>query len=314
MYFRFKNSYQVLPAIFWLGLTTFALSCEQNLEFDQSSRKNQLMVTAVVGPDSLASIYFAESHNFEGWIEQEKEIVFPLDLAPIIKVGNETYPLSIQTDIFDRPYYRADRLLPDSGTYRLELVFGGDSLYANAKVPPIPITDFDYEFAIVNDPISLDPFEMIRLFFSDYPGSSQAYQIRYEYDAMLEASLYDTLAQSSYLDTIISSRQYQSTSIIDRGRDGEKLYFNIWPIRNVIPQQEDQVNGSSRAYQLIWIVLTAQSPEYYDYALFINQNFRHPLDEPFQEPLLLPSNIQNGFGIFAAYHPSDTVWLKIYLD
>ncbi|MEL7533576.1 MAG: DUF4249 family protein [Bacteroidota bacterium] len=67
-------------------------------------------------------------------------------------------------------------------------------------------------------------------------------------------------------------------------------------------------------YFPIWVVLTAYSPfvkEYFDKIPLSSYGYGN---DPFVEPELIPSNIENGLGIFAAYHPSDTVWMKLYLD
>jgi len=314
MFFRFNNSSPIFSGFLLLGFAYASQSCEQILDVNQGDRQTHLLITAIVGSDSLPNIYFTESLDFEVWMEQEREVLFPTDLAPIIKVGSETYPLLLHTDVFARPCYRPQKLLPDRGNYRLELVYKGDSLYANAKAPSKPNPDFDYEFRIVNDPISNDPFNKIRLTFSDSSSSSQAYKIQYGYDAKFEANIFDSTTQSYYLDTLLSSSKQESESIIDRTGDGQKRFFDIWPIRGVIPQEEIQPDGSSRPYQLIWILLTSLSPDFYDYEIFTNQYFRHPLDDPFVEPLLTYSNIHNGQGIFAAYQTADTVWMKIYLD
>ncbi|MFK7920404.1 MAG: DUF4249 family protein, partial [Bacteroidia bacterium] len=128
----------------------------------------------------------------------------------------------------------------------------------------------------------------------------------------LVVSRFDSTTQLNYLDTISSQNDRLSAIISDRGM--ERLHFDINTYQDVLPQLEVQADGSTRPYQLIWIILIAHTIDRYQYASSMQDYFLGFGDDPFQEPIMIPSNIQNGLGLFAAYHPSDTAWLKIYLD
>ncbi|MEM6345852.1 MAG: DUF4249 family protein [Bacteroidota bacterium] len=290
------------------------ISCEEKIDINAQAFAPQLWVYGFVGPDSLASVMFTETQSFNRYFEQEHTTLFPKDLQPFIHTKEGPVPLTGESFDEDKYRYRASKLLPEEGDYRLSLHYKGDSISAQLPLPPKPDQkELTYELLYYqNIHREIVPREIHFVFPNLEPGK-ESYRLEYGYAGWRESTVYDSISQDYVLDTIYEA--YSTFSEwVQNSPDKKRLKIPAYYYLPIFPEIELLADGSEVRFIPVWVILTAYSPFVEEYFRKVPLNYYQNNGDPFVEPTLMPSNIENGLGIFAAYHPSDTIWTKIYLD
>jgi hypothetical protein len=121
---------------------------------------------------------------------------------------------------------------------------------------------------------------MINVYLTDYPGEANYFRFATKYK--MYDSNYPQLAD-------LEPTGEQSEFISDKGRDGERIFFNTTRVSD--PSEHDS------AFLIIYALNTDK--EYYTYHKSL-ENYSGG-ENPFREVSPLFSNIEGGLGIFASY-------------
>lgn len=286
----------------------FTISCETTERIDDFPlRPSKLVVNCYFAPDSAWEFQVSKSlsvlDNAELKLVDDASIVLYRDSAVIDSVK------APDTD----GLYRSGESLPQPGErYRIEVLSPDfkNALYAEGTVPsPVPVTGANviitdsaffytrqYEWGAM--PPRGNVQGTLELTFSDPPGTDNYYQVSlysfvkdYDYNDSTIFWIYKRDINFTVDDPVVQKTEayYGAARFSDELIDGQtyklKLDFEDW---------------EASLDQVYFIDLVSLNRDSYLYRSSV-QEYYESSGDPFSEPVLIYSNIENGFGIFAGY-------------
>ncbi len=292
-----------------LILIILVSGCETTEKIDDFPlRPSKLVVNCYFNPDST-------------WKVQVSKSLSVLDNADLKLIDNATVLLYEENSLIDSitnpdddGWYRSPISLPGPGKqYTIEVSSPDhkEKTYASDELPvPVPIADT--KFFIVDSFFSESPFHSyghisgnLKIAFKDPGEINNFYQLKaYAYDSIFNYTnaepefLYVTkrsLTLSSKDPVLKSEGSYYGHFLFD-----DQLFNNKEISLNIDLKDYNPVRNKK-----VYIELTSLSRAGYLYQKTIEE-YELARNDPFAEPVMIHSNIQNGFGIFAGYS-SNTV-------
>ncbi len=287
----------------------FSRSCETTEKIDDFPlRPSQLVLNCLFTSDSTWNIQVSYSLSV-------------LDNAPLEMIEDAEIELYKNGELVDHVttpgidgFYHSDSLLPFEGeTYSVKVtapgyekeVFAQDYLPERVSLKSLSSTLIDSSFHIWNDYYTDLPVEtghvegFIDLTISDPPGVSNYYNLQVY---MLERRLLDREDSTSWyyrrkpVNYSVTDATTEVTSmrggalLTDQYFDGMehkmKIRYNEWDDKPVI--------------DTFYVELISLTEAGFLYRRSI-EDYQDAKGDPFSEPVLVYSNIENGFGIFAGY-------------
>ncbi|MEL6651199.1 MAG: DUF4249 family protein [Bacteroidota bacterium] len=314
-----KNTHTLLLS---LMILTFA-ACEQIIDLRDPDYKPQLFVYGLVSPDDKATLFFTETQQLEGWIEQINETIYPEDLNPVIEAGGSQYSLEGK-EVFFAPLwwrdedstrafaYQGAENLPDSGRYQLSLQYKEQTISGSTTVPRKNKIDSAYSQVLTFEDIGGSwSYTVLRVELTDLAGSEEMYRIHYGYRGVRRDFIIDSINNSFIWDTIPAIEDYYSPILLDDDKDGQPISLDFNPSINMVPEEETLPDGSTRRFYRIWLILETHGPESKAFLRSLEEQ-QYASGDPFIEPVFLQGNIKGGTGVFGAFRQSDTLWIKYY--
>jgi hypothetical protein len=201
-----------------------------------------------------------------------------------VTVSNGDKEVSLRRVLAGYIFTHKEMPIEEGKTYRLT-VAADNGLKAEATCT-VPIkrnlhleTDTLHQYEEIPD---LGRYSIIRInvYLTDYPGEANYFRFATKYK--MYDSNYPQLAD-------LEPTGEQSEFISDKGRDGERIFFNTTRVSD--PSEHDS------AFLIIYALNTDK--EYYTYHKSL-ENYSGG-ENPFREVSPLYSNIEGGLGIFASY-------------
>lgn len=287
----------------------FSRSCETTEKIDDFPlRPSQLVLNCLFTADST-------------WDIQVSYSLSVLDNAPLEMIEDAEIELFMNGELVDHlttpgddGYYHSDTMLPKEGeTYSVKVtapgyeeeVFARDYLPAMVPLKSLSSTLIDSSFHTWNDyytdlPVETGHIEgFIDLTIQDPPGVSNFYNLQVY---MVERRLQDREDSTSWyfrrkpVNYSVTDATTEVTSmrggalLSDQFFDGMehklKIRYDEWDDKPVI--------------DTFYVELISLTEAGYLYRRSI-EDYQEAQGDPFSEPVLVYSNIENGFGIFAGY-------------
>lgn len=289
-----------------LSLIIVFTSCEMVVNFDVPFEKPDIVVNAIINPDSVFTIELSES----AFILDNKfgNANFPAILNADIKVfanGNElNTPFHLNNGV-----YVIQNYYPQPGVkYEIRVnIEGYDEVSVTDKIPPEEAS-FELKDFVLSEGEYDEIIPRFNLIINDQPGSNY-----YEFRVFGEQILYDystdppTPMDTTLLPITLTSDDPVISDIFDEYY-GDKILFNdklydgknySLPVSmNYFPYYPED-NNSQQEIRLI-ISLKNVSEAYFNYNISLELQQQTDGD-PFTEPVPVFSNVENGLGIMGSY-------------
>jgi Domain of unknown function (DUF4249) len=291
-----KRTNITIPSLLFIGLLS---SCELVINVDLPPQKQKLVVNSVFNTDSLLIVSVTQSRH----ILDDQNFFSPVDNATL-SVTDETGTVFGFAGLSQGLYKSTFSPAPGK-IYFLRVEAGGfDPVTAVTRAPDlVPIVDAEIDYSEVQNG-TVNPRIPVKIAFRD-PGDQKNYyeakvfrRLAVQYTDSSQEIIYDTL---NFMMPVLyqDSNQEERTSVfVDTFFNGEE-----YTLESNLPNSGSYGWGGTVVEDKI--VLINISPEYYDY--LTTRNLQQNTDgDPFAQPVLVFSNIENGFGIFAGYCQS--VW------
>lgn len=260
-----------------IGLT----ACEDMVtNVDLPASETHYVIQAYLSPeDTAVTVFINESDPVFGdqtddtsWVAQARVFINGYELP---RVSGLDYCFSVPIDSFS--------IIPGN-TYTVSLHIGSDEVCSGSCTIPL----------LRNESLTFDGVDSVQV--EEYGGT-----FRYDYfatysftDAANEANFYRIGAEMTYVDPysseIYTYRKY--TSAEDFFKD---VLFNGETYSSRISL--DYMESASNLSGLKLMLYTSDSQYYFYHRAILSQNG----DDPFSEPVIVPSNIENGLGCVAGY-------------
>lgn len=298
---KLKSLFSIIK--FWLFLPALALtSCEMVVDVDLPPHQSKLVVNCLLTPDSLVKVEVYKSLSpldRKDAVEVKDATVVLLEDGVVI----ETLPLEVN---ISGSFYRSKSFRPQPlKTYTLQVKAPGFPDAEGTCVIPgkVPIQQ-----ASIRDSAGLDEdgqyYSRLQVKFQD-PGNVRNYynlsgQELYSYPA----NPWDPNSQPEYYYYPIYFFS-DLKDVSDAGDNGVLLKDDLFNGRqydlalNFYPPYG---GGGSTQNDTLLLAFKTVSPEYYEYYRKLQPHLNNQGGDIFSgEPVVMPSNIKNGYGLFAGY-------------
>ena len=310
----FRNTV-VLLTVLAAGL----VSCEtliNDVDPDRLPRSdNKLVVHGYISPqDTLISINVYYSSQLVGGIQDlyignGPPVSMTDALVTITNQGkNVTVPFNTKTGMYS---LKASELpITEGQTYELKVVRGEDIATSSCTVPKAVVIErirqdsVDSRNIFSSDPKFVAPKDCLyHIVWSDPAGSANYYRVGgYVFQTQRVQKSPGTFEEIPNIQNInFRENSRLGEFVSDEGNDGLLLVSGAGRLYTY--------NTSTTPFVVRYVELSLISCEktYYDYHRAVQSFDRN---NPFSEPSLIPSNIKNGLGCFAAYNRSTYVLKK----
>jgi hypothetical protein len=297
-----------------LAVVLFSLfGCVKILNDELETKETKLVLNATIAPDSVFAVNL--SHTFNIFAdESNKNLPFVND-AKVKLFENETYVADLVNIGYG--YYINPDYYPQTGKeYRVEASYKNyKSINSTAVIPtPVEITDFDTTQIFSTDPYSggknIEYIGIIK--YNDPPNIKNFYQLSCRLSVTDEDGKTYWNEQSIWSlenDYQFFDAHYKGTlAWDDKYIDGKEttIRFSFYSIYNY---KELRVRNTQTIHFEFY--LKSITEDYFTYIKTANLFWESGGGEdPFAEPVVIYSNIENGYGIFGGY-ASDTAVLNI---
>jgi len=297
-------------ALVLLNLT----SCIKILNDDLASKPTKLVLNAAISPDSALTVNLSRTFNvFED--ESNKNLPF-VDDAQIGVFENGNHLFDLQN--LGYGYYIKDDFYPAVGeTYSIEASFESyKKIQSSTMIPAkVPIVSFDTLSIEVEDEYTGKETHYIgKLNYSDPGGTGNQYQLscRVWYkDENGNEIWYDQAIWVAESETMLFDNSYGSLLWSDKYTDGKDVeirfvFYNTYKYNKSLPAETEFIRFT--------FFFQSINHDYYTYLKSLNMYYESGgSEDPFSEPVVIFSNIENGYGIFGSYN-TDTATAKIAFE
>ena len=298
-----------------MGITT---SCNENFfsspkEFDLEEFENQVAVVGrLINTDFDTIFDFSAVNNLGFLISRSKSVLDPEDFslienADVLLTGDDGTNLRYFYDDRSGNYYPANIGTPnfetlsinENTTYELMVDIPGEELITAVcktesfgKIGAVDVT--------LNDINGDENFRLDRLQIEiDDPSGENFYFLRvnYLYDVVFEDGFELRDRRSGFIYNASSLLSGEADTFTDELFDGKSETLEFWSERYT-GGDENLKSGSYEEPDVMVVSLWGLTKEEYNFRKSINNN-RDAQDNPFAEPTIVFSNIENGLGIFS---------------
>ncbi len=300
--------------VFVLVLLLF-WSCEEVVELDVDFEPG-LVVVSEIAPDRPVQLALSRSRPILS--QAPTEYVVADQVTIINRETNQLTDLFLQEPIKDTlnpdfevyPYYFSGEEVIDAAanTYDLNIKVAGEELItASTTIPnPVSITSLSLrDYGESDDPREDDTYDIkFDLSFSHNERMAENYHLVFYFEYILEVieetdTNYFVLSQVPTVQSLTMSTPY--TSDFENGIliKGEDLASGLNSLEAVLSVNFNK-DSSPFAPQLV-VELRNTNADYHNYHFSLTRQ-RSQRDSILSQAILVPSNINNGLGVFSGYN------------
>ena len=294
--------------------TFFLTGCVKIINDDLKAKESKLVLNAAISPDSTFTVNLSRTFNiFDD--ESDKNLPF-IDGAKVRLFEDGAYVFDLENR--SAGYYSKEGFYPETNKeYTVDAAFDGyKTIESKSAIPKIvPIADFDTLIVrLTNDPYYGDQTQYVGLLtYQDPPGVSNQYQLACKIGIKDDAGTINWDENSLYVPDVDDSfydRSWGALLWSDKYSDGKEV-----EIRFVFYSEYPEFDEGRRETETVYFMFYFQTinQEYYTYL----KSYSRYLEsgggsDPFSEPVVIYSNVKNGYGIFAGFD-QDTTAAKILI-
>jgi hypothetical protein len=287
----------------------FIISCEKEIDFTGEIKDSKIVVNSLFSTDSTWSVEISKSLSI---IDIAKLDVIRDATATI--TGSDGSQLTLTFNPFTEKY-ETNEYPKVNVEYTIKVSAPGyESVSASGSVyPTVPLQDIEIKkSSVVDDPYS--QLIEIRITFDDPPSSTDYYMVELEEKEIFylldpNQQVIDSIISifSSYISSNDLSISGESSSerliFSDELFDGQRKTF-VFQTTGYFYDEEEEEEPEIEIERMQKIIFSKINRDYYLYE-FSFRNYQNTVGNPFAEPVMVYSNIEGGFGIFAGKN-SDT--------
>ncbi len=296
-------------AVFLTAL--FTSSCIKNINDDIPKTEPKLVINGIINPDSIFKVNISKTvHVFENETQQN----LPFIQGAVVKVFKDGEFL-FNLDEGNNGYYLKSGFYPSRAhIYKVEVEKAGyTTISAETGLPDfIPVNDFDTTIRITTDYGYPETVIDCKLQYHDPAGVENYYRL----DCFVSYTDNDGVTfverQYVYVDDANShlyDKDYSYLLWSDVLNDGNDVTVDFNTYVYFYPDENSGMNSDS--VELTYTVfLSTMSEDYYKYDKTRSLYYENGgSSDPFTEPVLIYTNVDNGYGIFGGAG-SDTISFK----
>lgn len=295
----------IIPAIIVMIISLS--SCVKILNDDLKKMEPKLVLNAALSPDSTITVNISQTHNV---LDDESADNLPFINSATVKLFEDGEYL-FDLDNIGAGYYQKTGFYPQIGkSYRATASYGSfKPIEGTTTIPDaVPIIEFDtLMFETADEYMGYGTEYVGILTYQDPEGIANRYQLTckiFYSDQDSITHFYDQYISSLESDERFYDNAYGNLLWNDKLTDGQKttIRFNFY--------YEDNYNNiKNRNTQKAHFVFYFQSVnnEYYNYLKSLSiYDESGGGDDPFSEPVVIYSNIENGYGILGGFNEDTT--------
>jgi hypothetical protein len=286
-------------------------SCQKEIELEYPTPEPKLVVNCLFSPDSLFKVRVGKILAFN---DTSTSFIVENAECEIFENGVFSEKLKYQ----DNGFYISEFLTPKSGnTYELIVSAEGFPIVSAIDTVPYPVNieNLYFELNTLYDALDETYFNDINIIFNDNQALYNYYQLKLICERISEDStmqkdnlIFEKTNDLTLLNTGLI--EYQPTlipfsDILFNGQNYFLTTFYKLPFA-----MSDGENVYYETHNII-VYFNSISYQYYQYSRKMIMHIRNQESDIFEgigDPVEMYSNIQNGYGIFAAYCPhTDTL-------
>lgn len=302
--------------ILTVSISFFLLTgCVKILNSELKSKETKMVLNAAISTDSVFTVNVSRTFNiFEN--ESENNLPF-INGANVRLFENDNYLFNL--DSFGYGYYRKSDFYPEAGKqYRITVSYGSyKNIESIASVPHmVPIVAFDTSSIIAVPSYGGTETEYTgKITYNDPPDTTNYYQLTcmlYIYNGpnllfAYQQGIWPTDENSRFFDGEYNGNLLWS----DKLTNGQQVSFSFVYYSSYeyeLPPDRDQQRLKFE------FRLQSLTKEYFTYLKSLGIYWETGgSDNPFSEPVVIYSNVDNGYGIFGAYS-QDTTSVSFLFD
>ena len=287
--------------------------CIKVLNDDLKSEKTKLVVNGVISPDTIISLNV--SHTFNIFDAEINENMPFIDNATVKFYQDGEYLFDLENQ--DTGYYTKN-FYPQTGKQYSITVSAPDydDVSAETKIPlAVKIVKFDttttfyYEYDTKYMKLNAD------LTYNDPPGEENYYMLTGQYHLFYEqGDINETVeldltvpeGEAELFDNAYGSYLLWSDKLIN----GQEVTIHF----SYLQWYMGYGNGKEPLNMTFTFYFKSVSKDYYFYLKTLSLYHETNNIDPFMEPVVIYSNIKNGYGIFGSYNMDSAVIEKEIVD
>jgi len=313
--FLITNDIPIMKKLIIFLLIWFSLAgCTKILNDDLKKKEPKLVVNSAITSDSLFSVNISRSFHV---LENESSNNLPfLNNATVRVSENGNYLFDLENA--ENGNYAKQGFYPETGKeYKIEVSCKDfKSVVSKAIIPEkVPILDFDTSFFHTSDEESGDFYYYYtgKLKYKDPPGIVNQYLLTGMMSYKTETG--DTVWEKAWVWPVEDAELFTlplhgEIFWDDKYTDGKEvtINFNFYNYYTYYPD-EDLPDADTVFFTFY---LKTINTDYYRYLNSLEKYFYDTYEgtDPFTEPVVIYSNVKEGYGIFTGY-ASDTTHTKV---
>lgn len=282
----------IIQILFFTFFCFLISNCTKPIEIDLPNIPPKLTVNSFVGLNDSVFVYINLSQSKSSGDNLDTGFVV-LDTAIVTMTDALGNTIEFEEDNWELGKYKAFQLVQNQGVIEIEVEtqdYG--TATATAMIPSKTVIDtvfYEDSVSIFND----EHYGEIRLNFQDNPNEVNYYAVELlEYwDSRASWEIRSPSSRTS--DNLILFNHFGKVFFNDETINGQNFTLNL-------AYDSYSLNNWKIQNTPLKIVLYTIDFPYFEYTKDLNKAFQTQ-DNPFSEPVIIYSNIENGVGIFGGY-------------
>lgn len=289
----------------------FLLSCTYSIEYPYKSTSNKIVINCILYPDSIVNLSLSYPSNYPS----ENDTFTIVNDAEVKFYENSNF-IDILIFDYETNIYKLDFKPAVGNTYSISILLPGhEEVFAHTYIPDEfifeacyqPLMQNQYLNEIKSNLSSLQHDESYWIYFlsDDYvyykdsvddrtiysPKSGPLISFIYSYDR-----IFDDFNSLFWKD---GSQQY--ANVLRLPHLGYDFYsYSVYSTSSALWPNSDSISDFQKNRFKMIVVKASKEADLYWKSVFLNHaNKNFSIPNPFYEPVIVPSNIVNGTGVFA---------------
>lgn len=290
-----------------ISLILFIFSCQKELEIEYPEIEPRLVVNCLFSPDSLFKVRIGQllsvNDSISTFIIEDAE-------CEIWEDGIFAENLQYTTDGF----YVSETLVPEVGkayTLNVRHLDFPDVIATDTVPERVSVSDAYFVLNTLYEPLNESYFHDINIRFQDNIATNDFYELKLlvkrgntdDEDTQINSLLFTKTNDLTLLNTGLIEYEPASIPFTDKLFNGQNYFLSAYYTLPFAAYSDEGV--SYNTHDLI-VHFNSVSYQYYQYSRKMIIHIRNQESDIFEgigDPVQMYSNIEKGYGIFAAYCP-----------